>query len=91
MNASALNAVPKRVQVYEVGPRDGLQNELRTLATEDKVRLIEALIAAGEKRIEVSSFVSPRWIPILFLPTEKRLKRICRTRHPGRRAPTSTG
>ena len=63
MNASALNAVPKRVQVYEVGPRDGLQNELRTLATEDKVRLIEALIAAGEKRIEVSSFVSPRWIP----------------------------
>ncbi|MFO0599293.1 MAG: hydroxymethylglutaryl-CoA lyase [Myxococcaceae bacterium] len=56
---------PKRVQVYEVGPRDGLQNELRTLATPDKARLIEALIAAGMTRIEVTSFVSPRWIPQL--------------------------
>lgn len=56
---------PKKVDVYEVGPRDGLQNELRTLATEDKARLIEALIDAGEKRIELTSFVSPRWIPQL--------------------------
>ncbi|MBE2251426.1 MAG: hydroxymethylglutaryl-CoA lyase [Myxococcus sp.] len=62
---SVLGALPKRVDVYEVGPRDGLQNELRTLATADKARLIEALIAAGERRIEVSSFVSPRWIPQL--------------------------
>jgi hydroxymethylglutaryl-CoA lyase len=51
--------------VYEVGPRDGLQNELRTLPTADKARLIEALIAAGLKHIEVTSFVSPRWIPQL--------------------------
>jgi hydroxymethylglutaryl-CoA lyase len=51
--------------VYEVGPRDGLQNELRTLPTKDKARLIEALVAAGEKRIEVTSFVSPKWIPQL--------------------------
>lgn len=57
--------VPKRVSLYEVGPRDGLQNELRSLATADKVRLIDALVAAGETRIEVSSFVSPRWIPQL--------------------------
>lgn len=56
---------PRRVDIYEVGPRDGLQNELRTLATEDKARLIQALIDAGEKRIEVTSFVSPRWIPQL--------------------------
>ncbi|MBL8933695.1 MAG: hydroxymethylglutaryl-CoA lyase [Archangium sp.] len=62
---SAIGTLPKKVDVYEVGPRDGLQNELRTLPTPDKVRLIEALIAAGEKRIEVSSFVSPRWIPQL--------------------------
>jgi hydroxymethylglutaryl-CoA lyase len=62
---SVLGALPRRVDVYEVGPRDGLQNELRTLPTPDKARLIEALIAAGEKRIEVSSFVSPRWIPQL--------------------------
>jgi hydroxymethylglutaryl-CoA lyase len=60
-----LTSMPKKVDVYEVGPRDGLQNELRTLATEDKARLIEALILSGLKRIEVSSFVSPRWIPQL--------------------------
>jgi len=57
--------IPTRVTVVEVGPRDGLQNELRTLATKDKAALIEALIASGEKRIEVTSFVSPRWIPQL--------------------------
>jgi hydroxymethylglutaryl-CoA lyase len=57
--------IPKQVQVYEVGPRDGLQNELRTLTAQNKARLIEALIAAGLKRIEASSFVSPRWIPQL--------------------------
>lgn len=56
---------PKRVEVYEVGPRDGLQNEMRTLPTPDKVRLIEALAASGLKRIEATSFVSPRWIPQL--------------------------
>ena len=60
-----LGSIPKRVEVYEVGPRDGLQNELRTLATADKARLIEALVGSGLKRIEVSSFVSPRWIPQL--------------------------
>lgn len=60
-----LGSLPKRVDVYEVGPRDGLQNELRTLPTKDKARLIEALVAAGEKRIEVTSFVSPKWIPQL--------------------------
>jgi hydroxymethylglutaryl-CoA lyase len=60
-----LGTLPERVDVYEVGPRDGLQNELRTLPTRDKARLIEALVAAGEKRIEVTSFVSPKWIPQL--------------------------
>jgi hydroxymethylglutaryl-CoA lyase len=65
MTSSAFGSVPKQVDVYEVGPRDGLQNELRTLATPDKARLIETLVNAGLKRIEVSSFVSPRWIPQL--------------------------
>ncbi len=64
-SSRALGPFPKRVDVYEVGPRDGLQNELRTLHTPDKARLIEALVAAGQKRIEVTSFVSPRWIPQL--------------------------
>ncbi len=62
---SWVRELPSHVDVYEVGPRDGLQNEMRTVSTEDKVRLIEALIAAGEKRIEVTSFVSPKWIPQL--------------------------
>ncbi len=60
-----LDNLPRRVDIYEVGPRDGLQNELRTLPTKDKARLIEALVASGEKRIEVTSFVSPKWIPQL--------------------------
>ncbi|MFP2960346.1 hydroxymethylglutaryl-CoA lyase [Myxococcus sp. 1LA] len=60
-----LGQLPSKVDVYEVGPRDGLQNELRTLPTRDKARLINALVAAGEKRIEVTSFVSPKWIPQL--------------------------
>lgn len=51
------------MSVYEVGPRDGLQNEVKALPTEDKVRLIHALMDAGLKRIEATSFVSPKWIP----------------------------
>jgi hydroxymethylglutaryl-CoA lyase len=62
---SFLGRLPKRVEVYEVGPRDGLQNELRTVPTKDKLRLLAALVAAGEKRIEATSFVSPKWIPQL--------------------------
>jgi hydroxymethylglutaryl-CoA lyase len=57
--------LPPRVEVYEVGPRDGLQNELRMVPTRDKVRLVRALVAAGLRHIEVTSFVSPRWIPQL--------------------------
>ncbi len=62
---NSLFAAPRQVDVYEVGPRDGLQNELRTLSTPDKARLIDALVASGLKRIEITSFVSPRWIPQL--------------------------
>jgi hydroxymethylglutaryl-CoA lyase len=53
------------VQVYEVGPRDGLQNEPGFVPTEDKVRLVRALVDAGLPRVEISSFVNPRWIPAL--------------------------
>lgn len=69
--------VPPRVDVYEVGPRDGLQNELRTLATADKARLIDALVDAGLRRVELTSFVSPRWIPQLA-DAEKLLKLVRR-------------
>jgi hydroxymethylglutaryl-CoA lyase len=51
--------------VYEVGPRDGLQNEHEILATPAKLELVERLAVAGLRRIEVTSFVSPRWIPQL--------------------------
>ena len=54
---------PERVSITEVGPRDGLQNESRTIALADKVRLIDALSRTGLKRIEAASFVSPKAIP----------------------------
>lgn len=57
--------LPARVSVFEVSPRDGLQNEAAQISLEDKVRLIHALIASGVRRIELTSFVSPRWIPQL--------------------------
>jgi hydroxymethylglutaryl-CoA lyase len=60
-----LSKLPDRVSVYEVGPRDGLQNEPAAVGTVLKLRLIEALTRAGLSRIEVTSFVSPRWIPQL--------------------------
>ena len=59
------DSLPDRVSVYEVSPRDGLQNEAALVPTARKAELIEALIAAGLTRIEVGSFVSPRWIPQL--------------------------
>ncbi|MBW2508182.1 MAG: hydroxymethylglutaryl-CoA lyase [Deltaproteobacteria bacterium] len=51
------------MSVYEVAPRDGLQNESAQVATHAKVRLIEALVDAGIRRIEVGSFVAPKWVP----------------------------
>lgn len=57
--------LPKEVTVFEVGPRDGLQNESKHIETADKVALIEAIAQAGLKQIEVTSFVSPKWIPQL--------------------------
>lgn len=57
--------LPPRVTVYEVGPRDGLQNEARQVPTPEKLTLIRALADAGLSRIEATSFVSPRWIPQL--------------------------
>ena len=54
-----------RITVYEVGPRDGLQNEARVVPTDGKLALVAALVDAGLTRIEATSFVSPRWIPQL--------------------------
>ncbi len=53
------------IKVVEVGPRDGLQNEAKIIATTDKAKLIQGLVAAGLQNIEITSFVSPKWIPQL--------------------------
>jgi len=51
------------VEIFEVGPRDGLQNEKRLIAAEDKIALVDLLSDVGFRRIEVTSFVSPKWVP----------------------------
>ena len=53
----------EQVTIHEMAPRDGLQNEARPIATVDKVRLIDLLSQTGLSRIEVTSFVSPKWVP----------------------------
>ena len=59
------DSCPDRVSIYEVSPRDGLQNERAIVSLVDKLRLVDALVAAGLTRVEITSFVSPRWIPQL--------------------------
>ena len=51
------------VTIFEMGPRDGLQNEKQIIATADKIQLVNQLSACGFKKIEVTSFVSPKWVP----------------------------
>ncbi len=53
----------ERITVYEVGPRDGLQNEARIIPTAEKIALIDMLSLCGFSHIEAASFVSPRWVP----------------------------
>ena len=55
--------LPKQVEIIEVGPRDGLQNEKNILSTQLRVELIERLAKAGIQKIEAGSFVSPKWVP----------------------------
>src|SRR5215813_3614172 len=60
-----MTQLPRSVRIVEVGPRDGLQNEARTVPTEKKAEFIRLLAAAGLKDIEVASFVHPKWVPQL--------------------------
>ncbi len=55
--------LPSRVKLVEVGPRDGLQNEKQPVPASVKIELVHRLQAAGVKEIEVTSFVSPKWVP----------------------------
>lgn len=52
-----------RVEIFEVGPRDGLQNEKRPIPAAEKIALVDCLSRAGFRRIEIASFVSPKWVP----------------------------
>ena len=60
-----MSALPARVRIVEVGPRDGLQNEKALIPTADKIELIDRLSATGLQSIEATSFVSPKWVPQL--------------------------
>lgn len=51
------------VEIFEVGPRDGLQNEARQIPASEKIALVDCLSRAGFRRIECASFVSPKWVP----------------------------
>jgi hydroxymethylglutaryl-CoA lyase len=53
------------VRIFEMSPRDGLQNEARLISTKDKIALVDQLSECGFDRIEVTSFVSPKWVPQL--------------------------
>lgn len=61
MNLDSLRG--RSVTVVEVGPRDGLQNEAADVSTADKIALVDRLSAAGLPMIEVTAFVSPKWVP----------------------------
>jgi hydroxymethylglutaryl-CoA lyase len=60
-----LPGLPERVTVYEVGPRDGLQNESAIIPVETKAEFIRRLVGAGLRTVEVTSFVRPEWVPQL--------------------------
>lgn len=62
---TALAGLPAHVTVYEVGPRDGLQNEAALVPVEVKAEFIRQLLAAGHTAVETTSFVSPTWVPQL--------------------------
>jgi hydroxymethylglutaryl-CoA lyase len=63
--ATVFERLPESVSIYVVSPRDGLQNEKTPIPLEGKLELLEALVASGLTRIELTSFVSPRWVPQL--------------------------
>jgi hydroxymethylglutaryl-CoA lyase len=62
---SSTGTVVDRVSIVEMAPRDGLQNEKVLIETQDKIRLTDMLSGCGFERIEVTSFVSPKWVPQL--------------------------
>ncbi|MBA3249195.1 MAG: hydroxymethylglutaryl-CoA lyase [Geodermatophilaceae bacterium] len=60
-----LDGLPSEVSIYEVGPRDGLQNESAVVPVEVKLEFVQRLVAAGLRTVEATSFVHPKWVPQL--------------------------
>ncbi len=60
-----INDISEKIEIVEVGPRDGFQNECDVISLENKVRTIESLVETGLKYIEATSFVHPKWVPQL--------------------------
>ncbi|TDD41059.1 hydroxymethylglutaryl-CoA lyase [Nonomuraea terrae] len=79
-----MQGLPRQVSIYEVGPRDGLQNESAVVPVEVKAEFIERLADAGHKIIEATSFVHPTWVPQLADADEllARLRRKSGVRYP---------
>ncbi|XP_061699083.1 hydroxymethylglutaryl-CoA lyase, mitochondrial isoform X1 [Syngnathoides biaculeatus] len=73
----AVQTLPERVKIVEVGPRDGLQNEKSIVPTETKIHLIDMLSESGLSVVEATSFVSPKWVPQMADQVEV-MKGICR-------------
>jgi hydroxymethylglutaryl-CoA lyase len=65
-----MKSLPPSVTIVEVGPRDGLQNEKAVVPTAQKIAFVDRLTAAGHQAIEVSAFVSPKWVPQMGDATE---------------------
>ncbi len=63
-------SLPTKVKIVEVGPRDGLQNEVQNVPVEVKVKLVEMLVDAGLTSIEAGAFVSPKWVPQMAASAE---------------------
>jgi hydroxymethylglutaryl-CoA lyase len=60
-----LDGLPERIEIYEVGPRDGLQNEAAIVPVQTKAEFVRRLVAAGLRTVETTSFVHPKWVPQL--------------------------
>ena len=74
---SGSGALPSRIVICEVGPRDGLQNEKTLLSIEQKVELIEAAIEVGARSVEIGSFVHPKAVPAMA-ETDEVVRRLAR-------------
>src|SRR5688500_4242662 len=61
--SSMMSALPTTVSIHEVGPREGFQFEKGPISTDRKIELVDALSETGLRRIQVTSFVSPKWVP----------------------------